>query len=48
MRGNVIDLVVVVLPFLRPLRVVRSARVMRILRLPPHTLPDSLTHSVTC
>jgi voltage-gated potassium channel len=31
-RGNVIDLVVIVLPFLRPLRVVRSARALRVLR----------------
>ena len=33
MKGNVIDLVVIVLPFLRPLRVVRSAKVLRVLRL---------------
>lgn len=33
MRHNVIDLVVIVLPFLRPLRVARSARLLRILRL---------------
>ncbi len=31
-RHNVIDLVVVVVPFLRPLRVVRSARAIRLLR----------------
>ncbi|HYO61453.1 MAG TPA: ion channel [Actinomycetota bacterium] len=31
-RGNKIDLLIVVLPFLRPLRVVRSARGLRILR----------------
>ena len=31
-RGNKIDLVVIVLPFLRPLRVVRSARMLRLLR----------------
>lgn len=31
-RHNVIDLVVVVIPFLRPLRVVRSARALRLLR----------------
>lgn len=33
MKGNVIDLIVIVLPFLRPLRVVRSARLLRVLRL---------------
>lgn len=33
MRHNVIDLVVIVLPFLRPLRVARSVRLVRILRL---------------
>src|SRR4026207_1731213 len=32
MRANVIDLVVVVVPFLRPLRVMRSARMLRLLR----------------
>lgn len=31
-KGNVIDLVVVIVPFLRPLRVVRSARALRLLR----------------
>lgn len=31
-RTNVIDLVVVIVPFLRPLRVVRSARFLRLLR----------------
>jgi len=31
-RKNVIDLVVVVVPFLRPLRVARSARMLRLLR----------------
>ena len=31
-RHNVIDLVVVIVPFLRPLRVVRSARAVRLLR----------------
>jgi len=31
-RHNIIDLVVVVVPFLRPLRVVRSARALRLLR----------------
>lgn len=31
-RHNVIDLVVVVIPFLRPLRVIRSARAIRLLR----------------
>jgi voltage-gated potassium channel len=31
-RSNVIDLVVVLVPFLRPLRVVRSARMLRLLR----------------
>jgi voltage-gated potassium channel len=31
-RHNVIDLVVVVIPFLRPLRVLRSARALRLLR----------------
>lgn len=31
-RQNVIDLVVVVVPFLRPLRVARSARMLRLLR----------------
>jgi voltage-gated potassium channel len=31
-KGNKIDLVVIVLPFLRPLRVVRSARALRVLR----------------
>jgi voltage-gated potassium channel len=31
-RSNVIDLVVVVVPFLRPLRVMRSARMLRLLR----------------
>ncbi len=31
-RGNVIDLVVVVVPFLRPIRVLRSARALRLLR----------------
>ena len=33
MRHNIVDLLVVILPFLRPLRVARSARVLRILRL---------------
>jgi voltage-gated potassium channel len=32
MRSNVIDLVVVVVPFLRPLRIARSARMLRLLR----------------
>jgi voltage-gated potassium channel len=32
-RHNLIDLAVVILPFLRPLRVVRSAKVLRVLRL---------------
>jgi voltage-gated potassium channel len=32
MRHNVIDLAIVILPFLRPLRVVRSARALRLLR----------------
>ena len=31
-RANVIDLVVVVVPFLRPLRIARSARALRLLR----------------
>lgn len=31
-RANVIDLVVVLVPFLRPLRVARSARMLRLLR----------------
>lgn len=31
-RSNKVDLVVIVLPFLRPLRVVRSARALRLLR----------------
>jgi voltage-gated potassium channel len=31
-RRNRLDLVVIVLPFLRPLRVVRSARALRVLR----------------
>ena len=31
-KGNKIDLLVIVLPFLRPLRVVRSARALRLLR----------------
>jgi hypothetical protein len=31
-RSNVIDLVVIVVPFLRPLRVARSARMVRVLR----------------
>jgi len=31
-RGNVIDLVVVVVPFLRPLRIARSTRMLRLLR----------------
>ena len=31
-RHNIIDLIVVVVPFLRPLRVVRSARALRVLR----------------
>jgi voltage-gated potassium channel len=31
-RSNKLDLVVILLPFLRPLRVVRSARAMRVLR----------------
>jgi voltage-gated potassium channel len=31
-RHNVIDLVIIALPFLRPLRVVRSARALRLLR----------------
>ena len=31
-RNNKIDLVVILLPFLRPLRVVRSARALRLLR----------------
>jgi voltage-gated potassium channel len=31
-KGNKIDLLVIVLPFLRPLRVVRSARALRVLR----------------
>lgn len=33
MRANIVDLLVVVLPFLRPLRVARSARFLRVLRL---------------
>jgi voltage-gated potassium channel len=32
MRSNVIDLIVVVVPFLRPLRIARSARMLRLLR----------------
>ena len=32
-RKNIIDLVIVLLPFLRPLRIARSARLLRILRL---------------
>jgi voltage-gated potassium channel len=32
MKHNVIDMVVVIVPFLRPLRVVRSARALRLLR----------------
>jgi voltage-gated potassium channel len=32
-KANVIDVIVVALPFLRPLRVVRSAKVLRVLRL---------------
>jgi voltage-gated potassium channel len=32
MKDNVIDLVVVLVPFLRPLRIARSARVLRLLR----------------
>ena len=32
-RRNVIDLVVIIIPFLRPLRVARSARALRLLRL---------------
>src|SRR5437773_832786 len=31
-RHNVMDLLIVVLPFLRPLRIVRSARALRLLR----------------
>lgn len=34
-RGNLIDLAVIVLPFLRPLRVARSARALRVLRAAP-------------
>jgi voltage-gated potassium channel len=33
MRNNIVDLLVVILPFLRPLRVVRSAKILRVLRL---------------
>jgi voltage-gated potassium channel len=32
-RRNVLDLIIVVLPFLRPLRIARSARMLRVLRL---------------
>src|SRR5262245_25759967 len=32
-RGNLLDLVIVVLPFLRPLRIARSARLLRLMGL---------------